>query len=72
MFFFFLYCLISVLVTVEFTIPPVWSTATPARNGFVMAVETHLAGNYSTVTYHLWSACLMTGITQATIIIHSG
>lgn len=35
---------IFVLVTVGFMIQPVWSTATPARNGFVMAVETHPAG----------------------------
>lgn len=31
-------------VTVEFTIQLVWFTVTQARNGFVMAVETHLGG----------------------------
>lgn len=36
--------LTSVLVTVGFMIQPVWSTATQARSGFVMAVETHPAG----------------------------
>lgn len=36
--------LILTLVTVGFMIQPVWSTATPARSGFVMAVETHPAG----------------------------
>lgn len=32
------------VVTVEFMIQPVWSTATPARNGSVTAVEIHPAG----------------------------
>ena len=35
---------VSLLVIVGFMIQPVWSTATPARSGSVMAVETHPAG----------------------------
>lgn len=38
------YFLLFISVTVGFMIQPVWSTATPARSGFVMGVETHQAG----------------------------
>lgn len=36
--------LFAILVIVGFMIQPVWSIVTPARSGFVMAVEIHPAG----------------------------
>lgn len=38
------FLILTFLATVEFMIQLVWFTVTQARNGSVMAVETHLAG----------------------------
>lgn len=57
----FLFNFDSPSVIVGFTIQPVWSTATPARSGFVMAVETLLAGKMHSLT-SLFLLCPVLGL----------
>lgn len=47
---------------------PVWSTATPARSGSAMAVETHLAGNVHRIICLLFAGvCLGKENPQTTV-----